>query len=152
MSHDALLVANKLVEDSKKQNNPLTPLQIIKLVYFCHGWMLGILGKSLIKQQVLAWRYGPVIADVYYSVKQYGGNPVTKQIIMGTPEQKFNEVEIELIEQVLSKYGYLDGIRLSQLTHAPGTPWDIVWRQNGRNSVIPNNLIRDHYAEKYGNI
>ena len=146
MNYDARAVANSLIE--KAGGNPLTPLQIIKLVYFCHGWMLGLYGRPLIKQEVRAWLYGPVVADVYHGLKDHGGVPVATK--MNVPNEQFDEFAADLINQVHTKYGGLSGIVLSGLTHAPGTPWHTIWHRNGKNSVIPNDLIQEHYAEKSG--
>lgn len=148
MEHDAQAVANSLIVRSLKDGNPLTPLQIIKLVYFCHGWMLGLYGRGLIRQQIQAWRYGPVIADVYHALKRYRDNPVRDHI--DVPTEEFDELESDVIGQVYEKYGGLNGITLSRLTHAPGTPWDQVWSQEEKNSVIPNILIQEHYASMAG--
>ena len=148
MVHDARAVANVLIDKGGADQRPLTPLQIIKLVYFCHGWMLGLYGQPLIRQSIRAWRYGPVVVDVYRGLKTYGGDPVTAR--MAVPEARFDALEDDLVNQVYSKYGSLSGIRLSQLTHAPGTPWHSVWREFGRNAVIPNELIQEHYAEMAG--
>lgn len=149
MSHDARAVANSLIEKGRDAGRPLTPLQIIKLVYFCHGWMLGLYHKPLIEQDVEAWLYGPVVAQVYRGLKKYGGHPVTITLdVPNVPKEEFDETEADLIEQVHGKYGHLPGMVLSQLTHAPGTPWYLVWHGKERNLVIPNDLIEAHYAEK----
>ena len=146
MNHDARAVANRLIEKGRDADRPLTSLQIIKLVYFCHGWMLGLYHKPLIKQDVEAWLYGPVVAEVYRGLKKCGGHPVTT--ILDVPEEEFDGLEADLIKQVHEKYGPLNGMVLSQLTHAPGTPWYLVWHGKERNKVIPNELIETHYAEK----
>ena len=148
MTHDARAIANSLIEKARHNDAPLTPLQIIKLVYFCHGWMLGLYGRKLIRQPVQAWRYGPVVAEVYHGLKEYGGEPVETE--MDVSKEEFDEFEADLINQVHEKYGPLTGIKLSQLTHAPGTPWHEVWHREGKNSIIPNRLIQEHYAEKAG--
>ena len=150
MKHDARTVANSLIEKSIEAGSHLTPLEIIKLVYFCHGWMLGLYRRPLIEQNVQAWRYGPVVADVYRSLKKHGGDPVADPIQFGGPtlQKAFDEFESDLIRQVYDVYGDLGGITLSRLTHAPGTPWHTVWRNEGKNSTIPNALIQDHYAAK----
>ena len=89
MGHDARAVANNLIEMSGE--GPLTPLQIIKLTYICHGWMLGLYGRPLVKQNVKAWTYGPVIPDVYRALKTYRANPVTPRIPI--PPEEFDERE-----------------------------------------------------------
>ena len=149
MKHDARAVANRLIEKSLEEGNFLTPLQIIKLVYFCHGWMLALYNRPLIKQSVQAWQYGPVVPELYRDLKDYGGDPVAEKIKVA--EENFDELEADLIDQVYSKYGHLSGIDLSRLTHAPGTPWYEVWCQKGRYSSIPNSWIQQHYAEKAEN-
>lgn len=146
MAHDARAVANALFDKSHYAERYLTPLQIIKLVYFCHGWMLGLYERALISQPVKAWLYGPVVVDVYRDLRRYGGKPVTDRIGR-VDNTEFDDDEADLIGQVHSEYGPLSGIELSKLTHAPGTPWHKIWRQSGRNSTIPNKLIRRHYAK-----
>lgn len=148
MSHDARAVANSLIKKACDDSSPLTPLQVVKLVYFCHGWMLGLYEKPLIRQHVRAWLYGPVVAEVYRSLKRYGGMPVEVEIKVS--EESFDEQEGDLISQVYLGYGSLTGIKLSQLTHAPGTPWYKIWNEEGHNTIIPNLLIQKHYTEKAG--
>ncbi len=150
MKHDARTIANSLIERGVEAGSYLTPLEIIKLVYFCHGWMLGLYRRPLIEQNVQAWRYGPVVADVYHCLKKHGGDPVANpiQFSRSMPQEDFDEFESDLVRQVYDVYGHLGGITLSRLTHAPGTPWHTVWRSEGKNSTIPNALIQDHYAAK----
>ena len=38
-------------------------MQVLKLVYYCHAWMLGLYGRPLIRQPIEAWRYGPVVPE-----------------------------------------------------------------------------------------
>lgn len=144
--HDARAIANYLIERSVEDDRPLTSLQIIKLVYFSHAWMLGLYGVPLIRQAVEAWRYGPMIADLYHGLKSCGGECVTEK--MRVPTATFDPQEKDLIDQVYTKYGCLEGIRLSELTHAPGTPWDEVWSRINEDTVISDTLIQNHYAQK----
>ena len=148
MTHDARAVANSLLKKRFVEGARFfTPLQVNKLVYFCHGWMLGLHKKPLIREYVEAWAYGPVVPIVYRALKNFGGEPISDPIA-GVPEADFDEFEDDLVKQVCEKYGRLSGIRLSALTHAPGTPWEQVWKPQSRNLVIPNELIQRHYAEK----
>ena len=78
--HDARAIANALIEKGEFDGRSFDPLQLGKLVYFCHAWMLGLYGRGLIKQDVRAWLYGPVVPDVYRSLKKYERHPVTDVI------------------------------------------------------------------------
>ena len=44
-------------------------MHVLKLVYVCHGWMLGIHGAPLITEPVEAWTYSPVVPTVYHRYK-----------------------------------------------------------------------------------
>ena len=78
MAHTALQVANRIIELGRSKHPPqyYTPMQLLKLVYIAHGWTLGICATPLITEQVEAWKYGPVIPDLYQHVKKYGSSSI----------------------------------------------------------------------------
>ena len=59
--YDSRTVANEFLKLADKDNDTLTPMQLLKLVFIAHGWCLGLLGRHLIKDSIEAWQYGPVI-------------------------------------------------------------------------------------------
>ncbi len=150
MAHDAGVIANMLIKLGAEKNRPFTPMQIIKLVYICHGFMLGLYHRPLIIQPIEAWKYGPVIETLYASMRKYGGSHVTKEIRTGLSfksKGKLDEYEQDIVEQVFNKYSYLSGIELSTLTHQEGTPWYIVWHERGgKRGIIPNDIIESYYS------
>ena len=132
MEHDARSVANQLIVRGIQDNNYLTPLAVIKLVYYCHAWTLVWHDKPLISQDVEAWQHGPVIADVYDSLKRYGRNQIGA--LINLPPEKYSDDEGKSINIVYDYYGDLDGLQLSTMTHRPGSPWDQVWSDRGKTS------------------
>lgn len=150
MKHDARSVANEIIRHAQDDGKSVTHLQVQKLVYYCHAWMLGLYGEPLLKQPVEAWEYGPVIRVVYDGLRQYGRAPVTGRI--EHPDERFEERESDLIKQVWESYGHLSGAKLSNMTHRIGTPWYQARhkkRRSGRawNGAIPNGLIREYYEQ-----
>lgn len=145
MPHSAMSVANKLIALAHEAGRAITPMQVIKLTYFCHAWMLGLHSRPLLDEPVEAWQYGPVISEVYRNLRRYGGGPVTRPI-PNVKDADFDPIELDLIEQVSVKYGRLTGPRLSAMTHAPGTPWHQVWNGRSRKTRIPNHIIEQFYA------
>jgi len=144
--HDARGVAGYLIRQGiEGQHGPYTPLQHIKLTYLCHGWMLGLYDRPISRQPVQAWRYGPVIADVYHAVKKHGRDPVEEPLGFRIPA--FDDYEENLIGQVLDVYKAFSGIDLSSMTHQPGTPWHDIYHKRGQNAIIPDTLIKEHFAE-----
>ena len=143
-AHSSHAVANKLLEIARNRGKSLTPMQVLKLVYLCHGWMLGLCGLPLIRDRVEAWKYGPVIPGLYHSLKKYGADPVTETIEQpyDTP---FDDQEDGIIEEVFDVYGNHTGPQLSTITHRPGSPWSQTWDAGG--TVIPNDGMKRHYKE-----
>lgn len=140
---DARIVANRFLELARGQGRSLTPMQILKLVYIAHGWMLGLNRRPLISQPVEAWQYGPVVRDVYNGVRNNGRSPVESP--MWAPEEKLDYVEDDMVQQVFKIYGQMDGIALSNITHMPETPWAKTYQHGQFGTVISNDLIGAHY-------
>lgn len=147
MSHRAVSVAAELLEIAHSKGLSLTPMQVLKLVYIAHGWMLGLCSRPLISDKVEAWRYGPVIPEVYHAIKEFRDNPV--QEIPGVAPAQLDEDQQAIVDQVLDIYGSHTGIELSSITHQQGTPWDRTWNGYGKNAIISNDEIETHYAMLY---
>ena len=152
MKHDARSVANEIIRHAQDDGKSVTHLQVQKLVYYCHAWMLGLYGEPLLKQPVEAWEYGPVIRDLLVSLRQYGRGPVTQMIDYPAERgERFDERQEDMIRQVWEKYGHLSGGRLSEMTHRVGSPWYRVWHRAwfsrwAKSPTIPNERIREYYA------
>ncbi len=143
----AIQVAEHIRWLRDQKAEPTTPMQILKLVYIAHGWVLGFLRRPLIRQPVEAWRYGPVVPTVYHHYKVFERHP----IIMGTKSQKseLDEKQQAVVKAVEKSYRRFSGPQLSSMTHQKGSPWDITVQKQGLvNAVIPNDLIQQHYKEK----
>lgn len=149
--HSSLAVANKLLKMAQDQGKTLTPMQLIKLVYLSHGWMLGLYGRPMLEESVEAWQYGPVIPDLYHKIKNRRDMPVSYPIkhYLGVVTEEFDDAEEHILSEVYRLYGDRSGIHLSALTHKPDSPWDVTWNNYGRNAAISNDLIEHHYKELY---
>ena len=110
--------------------------------------MLGLYRQPMSAQPVYAWQYGPVIPDVYHGIKRHGRNPVRSTL--ACLDDGFDELELDLIGQLYDAYSEFSGIQLSQMTHAEGSPWRKVWDTRGRNAIIPNGFIEDHFRALSG--
>ncbi|WP_200905587.1 type II toxin-antitoxin system antitoxin SocA domain-containing protein [Methylobacterium sp. ARG-1] len=119
-------------------------MQILKLVYIAHGWRLGLYGKPLIKDEVQAWQYGPVIPRLYNAMRHFRSSPVVGPLSAPSSDT-LNKNEKSIVEQVYNIYGDMSGPALSRLTHAPGTPWDMTYEDGEFGVEIPNDIIEDHY-------
>ena len=130
-----------------RRDLPTTPMHVLKLVYLCHGWMLGWSGRPLINEPVEAWRYGPVVPSVYHTYKSFGGESI--ELVLVDHSDGFDDDQCLLIDAVLRAYRNYTALQLSAITHQPGTPWHQVYKGGmGEGSIIPNRVIREHYERR----
>ena len=142
--HSAIAITDKLIRLSMESETPITPMQAQKLTYFCHAWMLGLGYGPLFHDAVESWQYGPVIRAVYHALKHYKDGPVARPVL--SEPEAFDPQEDAVINVVWKQYGQIDGIRLSRMTHVPGSPWEQTYCRDKRSNIIHNHIIRDYYA------
>jgi len=131
-----MALANFFIQKSKDENVVLDPLKLQKLLYYAYGWYLAIKDKQLFAEKIGAWRYGPVIQNIYREFASFGSNQITdfgtefngNQFI--APSVQDAEVS-EFLKQIWDTHKGLSGIELSNATHESGAPWDLA-RKAGR--------------------
>lgn len=72
----ALFMLERAAEHTK---TCLTPLEINKLVYVSHGWILGAYGRPLIDNttaQIQAWREGPIVVGLHNLLASFDTSPL----------------------------------------------------------------------------
>lgn len=150
-------VANYFIQKSFDKGVSLSPMKLLKLVYIAHGWHRGYFSTNLINDAVQAWRYGPVIPDLYRKLKHFGRRAIDAPIegygIAGDSQNPVPEDRtLALLDRVWDIYSQYGGVELSAMTHQSGTPWDQIWKSSGgedyRGAIIPNELIEQHYKQK----
>ena len=85
--YDVLTVADTILKIAKSKGKALTPMQLVKLTYIAHGWSLALSERDLFKNRIEAWRYGPVIPDLYQATKNFGRSEIPLERV-GTPDDK----------------------------------------------------------------
>ncbi len=145
--HSARKVANYFLEAAAEKGKGLSTLQLIKLVYIAHGFMLGKHKKPLVADRIEAWELGPVIPDLYHQVKHYGRGAISRKIDEDIVSKEFSAEEKTIMLGVLDTHGHCDGLRLSALTHQKDTPWRKTWEAFGRSAIIEEKLITNYYKK-----
>lgn len=153
--YNSFQIANYFIKSAQDTGGEVTPMKLIKLCYIAHGWHLGFKDEQLLTETIYAWKYGPVIDNLYNEFKAYGSSPI-KQLYSSDPfgtNPPMPDKEIEpFLNAIWASYGKFDGVKLSSMTHQKGTPWYRVWNEEGGKEKmhipIPNNYIKEHYKEK----
>lgn len=124
----ALNVANTILERAFKEDIDVTPMKLQKLVYIVYKEYLKKTNKSLFSERFEVWKYGPVISSMYDIFKKNKSNAIkefgaetdgTVWVVDMSSSGNFRIV----LDDVWDKYKYIDGIRLSEMTHRKDTAW-----------------------------
>jgi uncharacterized phage-associated protein len=161
MPFQSVTIANEFLRIAQAHGEALTSMKLQKLVFYAHGWSLALADKPLILNRIEAWDYGPVIPDLYHEFKKYGNGPIVspaqewvlrdRKIMLAAPtlsdapESAERESAEKIIQRTWQLYGRFTATRLSNATHAPGTPWETVYRPGERHILIPNPIIKTYF-------
>lgn len=147
MQYNSLDVAALIARLCQKLHFHYNNTKIQKLLYCCYGCVLAIYGKRLCDEYPRAWQYGPVFPRVFNYIKKRRG-----ALSQYAPNFEIPEEVKTLLEKVVAVFGKYDAVPLSNWTHKPGSPWDIVVNQidgegGGLNNFIPDDLIATYFRE-----
>ncbi len=145
-------VANEFLEIAKKDNKDLTNLKLVKLMYIAQGLSLAFFDKPIFDSNIEAWKYGPVVPEIYHEFKFFKANPITTKSVdldginwTNYQEPKLDDTNSKKVVQLVwNWYKDISAERLVELTHSKGTPWSLTYI-DGLNNVIPNELIKEYY-------
>ncbi|WP_315798593.1 Panacea domain-containing protein [Bradyrhizobium sp. SZCCHNRI3043] len=120
-----------------------------KLLFYTHGWHLATTGQPAIDQPFEVWQWGPVVPVVYHELKRFGGSPITAYVKDPVADKPYVVNDsckpfYDALDIAWEKYIGISGMRLSAMTHEPGSPWDIAKRQG--ETVISDDLIRQYFV------
>ena len=146
VAHSPTAVARFMLSEADRQGFTVTPMKLIKMVFLAHGWMLALRGIPLVRKPVEAWDHGPVFPGLYHALKHLGSQPVNLSNLLDVDEEFAPEAKRVMVDAV-ARYGPLNGERLSALTHAPSSPWDLTYRRGVQDRPIPNELIQFYYRK-----
>ncbi|WP_258365579.1 Panacea domain-containing protein [Paraburkholderia tropica] len=153
MPMSALQLCNELVLRSEARQKRLTNLEIQKLAYFCHGWYLALQGEPLVNDQGFeAWRLGPVLPDLYHTLKVFSSNPIPSShpLLRRQERVPMDSPDSALIDRVLDIYGNFEGHQLVDMSHRPEGPWYRIWHDENASSGIPNGSIQAYFRQLAG--
>lgn len=113
---------------------PLYHTKLIKLLYLIDEAKVKDNGVPMTWLDYKIWQFGPVAPEVYF-LKD--GNSVfnayvnTQKNDSGTlivpkckfDDGEFSERDLEIIDEIISKYGYMSSENLVNITHEPNSLW-----------------------------
>lgn len=155
MPFTPLAVANTFLADHGGERGGIDPMKLQKLVFYAYGWWLAYHDQPLTNEKPEVWRYGPVFHSLYAALAPFGMRGVDspqRAVPIGQPPivPKDAQEERDHIDWVWQRYGHLSAGRLSDMTHAMGTPWQVEAEAKGykvpRNHPIPDARIKEYFC------
>ncbi len=144
-----------LSKQSPEKEFWFTNLALQKLLYFAQGFHLALEGKPLFKDEIHAWKYGPVVPEVYRKYSKYKASPILEQLKVDSngvvtgkvppSPKRINPRAVDIIDQVALQYGQFSPWRLVELSHNE-PPWTKAWNSDA--GVIPQGEIKAHFLTK----
>lgn len=143
MSYDANEVAKLVIEKCMDDKKPVTNLKLQKILYFM--WLDWYKEKKspLFENRVEAWHYGPVIPDVYYRYRIFVADPIRKADDYSIPES-----DAKLMRKLTQIYNSRTAGALVDESHAEGSPWDKVGKDQKYSTEIPQELMIDESGRR----
>jgi len=131
-------VAKQIILLAQKEEglvNTLSPLKLQKLLFYSQAWYAANKDERLFDDDIVAWKHGPVIQDVYHEYKGYGSQDL-KQVKV---DVKRNASLAKDLKPILEVYGNMSAYELVARTHK-----EEVWRKNYQalNKLMPFEEIR----------
>jgi uncharacterized phage-associated protein len=153
MSYSASLVAYAFVKKGIEDGRPLTQMKLQKVVYFAQGIHLALYKEPLIKNVFQAWKYGPVIPEIYHTYKYYGSLPINDtEWVLSVQEDEIalshlDEKAWEAIDYTWDLLKDTNAVKLSNWTHQEGSPWAKSYSEGVNETLIPNDDIRQYFEQ-----
>ena len=143
MIYSALNIAKYVVTFCFKRGNPISNLQLQKILYYIQGYSLALRDEEAFDEEIVAWQYGPVIKAVYDFFSIYAAMPIENSFRIEIEDQEFEKM-IRVI--ALDKMN-IPVWKLVEQTHNEA-PWKYTTELFGMGSVIPKEYIRRYFMEK----
>ncbi len=135
---------------------PMSHLKLQKLLYLSYERFLKKTGVPLFKDEIHAWKYGPVVESVYDVFKTHGSSVIPYEeddkVLLSTEEiavspsfmrilvSEHGEATLTIIHSVLKDFAHYTAWELVDITHEDGKPWKRVYKE-GSNKRITDDII-----------
>lgn len=142
---DPTLVSNNILQRAFRDNVPVSPMKLQKILYFAASEYAKKVGKPLLNDDFEAWQYGPVVRDVFQEFKSFSGKPI-RAYAKDAAGQSFiisetdNPVFSDVLDRVWAQTRGRTAVSLSRLTHVDGSAWHSAY--TGWNDTISNEAIQ----------
>ena len=127
----AMEVARYIINRYSEKGKPVSNMKLQKLLYLAQIYFLERTGKKLFEDDIKAWKFGPIVIDVYQGYCMFGANSIyrtydgAKEIV----ENELGKYKEHKLNEVLDENCKLESWELVRKVQEPGKAWDLTYRQ-----------------------
>ena len=121
-----IYASNNFILRAEERDVNMTHLKLQKLLYILYARHIYKTGEALFSDRFQAWKYGPVLTEIYDIFKREGPDPLTAlrpdpngEIFIVVEDGKFGEC----FNEVWDKFANVSAADLVSLTHEPDSAW-----------------------------
>lgn len=150
--YDVLKIVNwlRVKNNAELREDPyseeLTQMKAMKLLYYIQAASLVVTKKRMFKDDIVAWKYGPVVESVH---RKYHGD---KEIV-GKIDQKdvddYKELEsdqqtADILNSIYKEYGHSSAYDLMRQTHN-----EKPWLETPQSAVISDEKMKAYFKNVF---
>lgn len=117
-------------------------LKLQKLLYYAQGVHLAAFDTPLFEDEIVAWKFGPVVEKVYIDYKIHGSGaiPVPSSTKNHSFIDAFSKEKKDFIGNVYAYFGQYDALKLMQMTHE-----ELPWKTTSASGMIPKEKMMSYF-------
>lgn len=130
--------------DTILYDNQISNLFLQKFLYFAQTFALKFFNKHLFIDDCEAWKYGPVIPNVYTAFNNYRELLVSPDIF-----PKLDSFSRFIIDSTLGILKDCSTSQLVAIAHEPGAAWSKCYKENVKHIIIPIESIKQYVPNAF---
>jgi uncharacterized phage-associated protein len=141
-TYEATDVAKFLIHTAHEYGDTITHLKLQKLLYYVQGSYLALQNHQIFKEDILAWKNGPVVYSVWNMFKHYHAEPINEP----DDDTGIDGLNAEIIKEIYRKYRGFTAGQLVSKTHDENP-----WKDSDSDDVISVDSIQDYFTNNVYN-
>jgi uncharacterized phage-associated protein len=130
-------------ETGRKISEGVTNMKLQKLLYFAQAAHLAVYGEPLFNDEIQAWKFGPVVPNVYRFYKVKGDQ------LLRNEDDFYCDPQLEgFLKDVWKIFGKYSAYELANISHKHD-PYKDVYDPEERGTVINQGTMRDYYKKMF---
>ncbi len=117
--------------------------EVLKLLYLMEERMVQLYHIPMLSIPYSVWRLGPVSVDVFEELSdgpvllsefvtlQFNGQGIKVTPSREFDEDEFSDAELQVMQEIMHKYGAMNSEQLIALTHRDGSLWQETAKEHG---------------------